>query len=176
MLPDRVLCALRHERHRARLRMHPPVVILALLLVLDRPMLVLMIVNVLGHLPMLRYTSDLRMRCKLLLERIAVAQGGFFARPQCAQFLRGTSLPQANVHFVGAAEDVLVVQAPADAGDALHPLRVVDFARVRFVNVVDANRFVVAAGDELPAGGRVVDVRDGGNVVEVDLDGVAKLT
>ena len=32
-------------------------------------------------------------------------------------------------------------------------------------------RFVVAAGDELPAGGRVVDVGHGRNVVHVNVEG-----
>lgn len=175
MLPDRVLGALRHKRHGARLRMHPPVVLLALLLVLDRTMLVLMIVNVFGHLSMLGDAADLRMRSELLLQRIAIAQGGLLARPQSAQLLGRSSLPQANVHFVRTAKDVLVVQAPAHTRDALHPFRVVNLARVSLVDVVDANRLVVAAGYELPAGGRIVDVRDGGDVIEVDLDGIAEL-
>lgn len=50
-----------------------------------------------------------------------------------------------------------------------------DIPRVAFAGAKEAHRLVIAAGDELLAGGRVVDVHDGGHVVLKDVKGAREL-
>ena len=54
-----------------------------------------------------------------------VGDGGGPKHTHHSQLLRGVGLPQADVHLVRAAQDVLVVGRPADADDVLHALGVV---------------------------------------------------
>ena len=107
--------------------MFPSVGLLPSLGVLDDPMFLLRVHDMLGHMSSLQNLLDLRMGPVLLLKLLAVLQRGSLPLLQHAQFLGGSGFPQPDVHLVGAGQDVAVVSGPRDARQALHALRVVDF-------------------------------------------------
>lgn len=92
-----------------------------------------------------------------------------------SKFLRRFSLPYPDVHLVGSAEQVLVIEGPPDAGEALHALGVVHVPGVALQRLEDAERLVVGGGHQLLAGGGVVKVYDSCHVVLVHVDGVLQV-
>jgi hypothetical protein len=86
-------------------------------------------------------------------------------RQRHPQLLGSFRLPHAHVHVVRPREDVGAVPRELHREDALHAFGVVDVAAVAAGVGEDAHAAVVAAGDELAAGGGVIDVDDGGDKV-----------
>ena len=80
----------------------------------------------------------------------------------------GSTAPK--VHLVRPRQNVSVVSWPCHTGEPLHSLGVVYFSGVAFVHGEDPHRFIVAARDNLPAGGRVVERRHGSHMVDVNVD------
>jgi hypothetical protein len=157
--------------NRSRFRVESSVCILPLLLLLGRFEQVLLLVDVSWNLSMSGDSLDLRVCAELLLESLVVLEGVFLARAKLkihrksaeaskiedhsthrSKFLRRIRLPDANVHFIGAAVDVLVVQAPSDTRHMLLSLCVVDLAGIRLLDLVDSDCFVVASRDEFATG------------------------
>lgn len=143
--------------------------LLDLLLLLDRAHLLLCIEHVTRHLAMARDALDLRMSGILLLQRLLVIEIDALTWTDDAQLFGGIRLPHADVHFVGAGENVSIIEGPGHADHMLHAFCVVNIPRVTVVGIVDPNGLVVAGRDEFLASGRVVNIGDSGNMVKVNL-------
>lgn len=111
--------------HLALLGVLAHIGLLDLLLILDQAHLSLGIHDMARHLAMPGNALDLRMGSILLFQRLLVIEVDPLTGPNHAQFLGGIGLPHAHVHFIGAGEDVSIVQRPGDTDHVLHALRVV---------------------------------------------------
>lgn len=157
------------KRYLALLGVLAHIGLLDQLLVLDSAHLTLSIKNMSWHLAMAGDTFDLRMGCVFLLKRLLIVEISTFSWTYDTQLFRCIRLPHADVHFIRAREDVPVVQRPSNTDHMLHSLGVINITRMALMGMIDAHCLVVARRNELLARGRIVNVGDSRDVVEVNL-------
>lgn len=75
-----------------------------------------------------------------------------------SQLFRSIRLPDADIHFIRSAEDVLIVRGPCDGCEPLHALRIINFPAASLLRPEDADRLVVGPGYKFFPGGGVVDI------------------
>ena len=110
--------------------------LLPLLGVLDDLVLLLRIQHMFRHVTMSDDFADLWMVAILVFQLVRVRQGHLLPLLQDTQLLRGFGLPQPDVHFIRARQNVLVVPRPHDRRQPLHPLRVIHLPGVTLVRPV----------------------------------------
>ena len=177
----------------------PPVCLFPLPWVFDDVVLFARVEDVFGHVPSLHDSFHLGMRRVFFLQLLAILDRRLLSVFHNAHLLPGPCLPQPRkkikfdqktswqqwrweehcapkVHLVRPRQNVSVVSWPCHTGEPLHSLGVVYFSGVAFVHREDPHRFIVAARDNLPTGGRVVEWRHGSHMVDVNVDRTFKLS
>lgn len=164
-----MLLLLADKRHLAFLGVLAYIGLLDELLVLDSAHFALRIEHMSWHLAMAGDTFNLRMGCIFLLERLLIVEISTFPRTYDAKLFGCIRLPHTNVHFIGAREDVPIVQRPSNTDHMLHTFGMIDITRMALMGMIYAHSLVVAGGDKLLACGGIVNVCHSRDVVEVNL-------
>mmetsp|Transcript_32734 Transcript_32734/g.81490 ORF Transcript_32734/g.81490 Transcript_32734/m.81490 type:complete len:435 (+) Transcript_32734:247-1551(+) len=161
--------------HSARLGVRAAVLLALELTLRDGLLDLCRLQDCVGHVLMVLDALDLRQVLVLLHECRRILSLQLLPAGLGRAALIGHRTPNAHVGVVRAGEDVRGIHRPADGEEALHALRVVDLLRLELPRRPDAQRLVVAAADELAAGGAVVDGEHRRDVVAVHAQGVVKL-